>query len=227
MFCVVRGVHVANFQFPLSLGIRIGWKSDNPKWCFSFLLSGGFLPLLFFGSQNFVFTVFYTYFIVESVITEEWLQVGQQGSRGKQEGTCPACDKSIRKRLWGKKTTVSLPPVGVSETRSHRNQPLHTWLSWPQDTLHVKSSYPKTLTNAETCDGSFQDTHSTVGRDRTRKEWSTLFNSMHWFASIVALVPITVQLLSTDGAGIRDHREQGTDGTWDPGETEEEACFET
>lgn len=40
---------------------------------------------------------------------------------------------------------------------------------------------------------------------------------MHLFALIVALVPNTVQLLSTNGAGVRNHSEQGTGGTGDAG----------
>lgn len=50
---------------------------------------------------------------------------------------------------------------------------------------------------------------------------------MHWFASIVTPIALTVQLLGTNGAGVRNHRERGTDGTGDPRETDEEAHFET
>lgn len=62
VWCVF--IHVANFQFPLPVGIRIGWKSDNPKWCLSFLLSS-FLPVVHTGSQIFIFAfslvcIFYT-----------------------------------------------------------------------------------------------------------------------------------------------------------------------
>lgn len=68
--------------------------------------------------------------------------MGSGEAVGRQEGTCPGCDKTRRDYEERKRWFPFLPWVCLQQ-QSHRNQLLHPRLSWLQDTLPVESSLPE------------------------------------------------------------------------------------
>lgn len=112
--------HVANFQLPLPVGIRIGWKLDSPKWCFK--LS----TLNVSYRNNFSEARFSSSFslsapcIVGSVVTG--VATGWAAGKHREEAECQSSFyRILKKRLSPNKMMIAPSFCGCVKYKSHRN----------------------------------------------------------------------------------------------------------
>lgn len=169
-------VHVANFQLSLPLGIRMGYKPDNPKWCFSSLLSVCFLPNHCLEARFSSFSFLCSFY---SGVTnnKSSYKMDSRKAQGKSKGL-PRLLQNSQEQNVTKENDGCLFLLWLCLKCKSQQKPdfPFTWFSWLQETHSGKvflSLNCWQLLRLVKAALRTQTVH--LGKDRTRKWWSTLF----------------------------------------------------